>query len=57
MMEVSLNRCKRMEGQAGDFLEQLVVKLEVGLLILVTCLSLQWEIPQYERKIDAEMLK
>jgi len=25
-----------MEGQAGDFLEQLVVKLEVVVLILVT---------------------
>jgi len=35
-MKASLNRCKRMEGQAGDFLEQLVVKLEVVVLILVT---------------------
>jgi len=35
MMEASLNHCKRMEDQAGDFLKQLGPKLE---LVLLTCL-------------------
>jgi len=30
--EASLNRCKRIEGQAGDFLKQLAAKLKLVLL-------------------------
>jgi len=33
MMEASLNRCRRAEDQAGDFLKQLAAKLELVLLI------------------------
>ena len=36
MMSASLNRCKRMEDQARDFLKQLAAKLELVLLKLVT---------------------
>jgi len=35
-MSASLNRCKRMEDQARDFLKQLAAKLELVLLKLVT---------------------
>jgi len=34
-MGASLNRCKRMKDQAGDFLKQLVVKLEHVLIALL----------------------
>jgi len=33
MISASLNRCKGMEDQVGDFLKQLAAKLEVVLLI------------------------
>jgi len=32
MMEASLNRCKKMEDQAGDSLKQLAETLEIVLL-------------------------
>jgi len=33
MMEASLNRCRSMEDQAGDFLKQLAAKLQLVLLV------------------------
>jgi len=36
MMSASLNRCKGMEDQVGDFLKQLAAKLE---LVLLHCLN------------------
>jgi len=33
MISASLNRCKEMEDQVGDFLKQLAAKLELVLLI------------------------
>jgi len=35
MIGASLNRCKRMEDQAGAFLKQLAVKLELVLLFSI----------------------
>jgi len=42
MMEASLNRCKRMEDQAGDFLKQLAAKLEL-VLFSNSCLSFSYQ--------------
>jgi len=36
MIIASLNRCKGMEDQVGDFLKQLAAKLELVLLIQYT---------------------
>jgi len=36
MMGASLNRCKGMEDQVGDFLKQLAAKLELVLLIMIS---------------------
>jgi len=40
MISASLNRCKGMEDQAGDFLKQLAAKLELVLLISINYLIL-----------------
>jgi len=36
MISASLNRCNGMEDQAGDFLKQLAVKLELVLLFPIS---------------------
>jgi len=37
VISASLNRCKGMEDQVGDFLKQLAAKLELVLLIVIEC--------------------
>jgi len=40
MISASLNRCKGMEDQVGDFLKQLAAKLELVLLIITRVLHI-----------------
>jgi len=41
MISASLNRCKGMEDQVGDFLKQLAAKLELVLLIFTSNFTME----------------